>query len=127
MKLSWRDMVAGVLAALGAVVVFAKLQDYTWWLIGSYKGALAVIAVLGLAIFVTYAVELFSFATFAVTGELFLWFIAATVIIGSLFTATTQFEFISAASLIGLSWLAEFSGHAWGTTHKHGPHYLAAG
>lgn len=124
MKLSWRDMITTTLALFGAVVVFAKLQSYSWVLIGSWKGALGVIGVIGLAIFGIYLVDWFRNEDTGIVAETSLWIIAATVIVGSLFTTTTKAEFVWSAVLIGLSWLAQVGSHAWDTTHSHSTHYV---
>jgi protein-S-isoprenylcysteine O-methyltransferase Ste14 len=61
MKGMWKEIVSSVIAVVGLVVVFARLESYNWWLIGSWKGALGVIAVLGLVVFAINAVEMFRF------------------------------------------------------------------
>jgi len=43
MKYTWRDTLATLLTVFGAVIVFAKLESYSWWLLGTWKGALGVI------------------------------------------------------------------------------------
>lgn len=123
MKLTWRDIVAAVLAVTGGVVVFAKLQSYTWWLIGSWKGALGVLAVLGLGILLTNIVDLVKLADMGSVSELFVWLIAATVVIASLAAATTRLEFIYGAVFVGLGWLAQLAAHGWNSSHSHGTHH----
>ena len=122
MKLSWRDIVAAALAVFGGVIMFAKLQSYSWALIGSWKGALGVMSVVGLAIAALYIVDWFSSETLAPLGEMFLWLAAATVAIGSLVATTTKAEFVSSSALIGLAWLAQLSAHAWDSAHDNTSH-----
>ena len=117
MKLSWRDIVAGALAILGGVVVFAKLESYSWALIGSWKGALGVIAVIGLLIAALYAIDWVENEASGVFGEVFLWIVAATTVIGSLFATTNKTEFVWSSSLIALAWIAQLGAHTWDTTH----------
>ena len=117
---------SSILVVIGAVVVFAKLESYSWRLIGSCKGALGVIAVLGLAIMLTNAVEFVRFASIPSFLEMFLWLIAATVVIASLLSTTTKAEFVSSAVIIGLGWLAQVSEHAWYFRQEHKSHYLPA-
>ena len=126
MRLSWRDGVASLLALLGAVVMFAKLQSYSWWLIGSWKGALGVLAVVGGAILLTNVVELVRAASLPSMGEVGLWVATATVVIASLFSTTTKAEFVSSGVMIGLAWLSQLTDHSWTTAHtnKHG--YISA-
>ena len=126
MKLSWKDTVAAILALIGLMVVYAKLQSYTWWLIGSWKGALGVLAVLGLGILLTGITELILLDTSASIGELLLWVITASVVVGGLFAYTTKTEFVYAASFIGLSWLAQLASHSRHSSHSHGHHYMHA-
>ena len=123
MQYTWRDLFATLLALLGAVVVFAKLESYTWWLIGSWKGALGVVTVIGLGILALYFIDLVEFATVAVAAEVALWITAATVIIASLTTKTTKAEFIWSAALVGMSWLTPFVLHFLGSASNRGSHY----
>lgn len=123
MKLTWRDILASLLAVLGGVLVFAKLQSYQWWLIGSWKGALGVVGMVGLAILATYAVDWFRNESLGVIPEMILWLAAATVVIGSLFATTTKAQFVWSACLIGLAWLAQLGAHGWDSTHSHTTHY----
>lgn len=47
MKLSWRDLFSTLIVILVAVVLIAKLRSYDWAFLGSYKGAIGVMGVLG--------------------------------------------------------------------------------
>jgi hypothetical protein len=123
MKLSWRDIVAAALAIFGGVIVFAKLESYSWWLIGSWKGALGVIIGVGVVVAGTYFIDWFENPTLAPLGEMSLWLLAATVAIGSLLATTTKAEFLSVATLIGVAWLAQLGAHTWDSTHDHPSHY----
>lgn len=126
MKLSWRDVVATIVTLFGAVVVFAKLQSYSWWLIGSWKGALGVISVLGLVVAALYAIDWVRNETMAPLGEMLLWGAAAVMAVVGMFVTTTKAEFVWTASLIGVAWLAQLSAHAWDTTHDHTSHVVGA-
>ena len=126
MQYTWRDALATLLTLIGAVVVFARLKSYSWWLIGSWKGALGVMAVIGLGIFALYLIDLVKFVNLATTVELVVWVFAATLIIACLATRTTKVEFIWSAALLGLSWLAPFVSHLLVSTHHHSSHYAAA-
>ncbi len=124
MKLSRRDVVTPIVALFGAVVVFAKLQSYSWWLIGSWRGALGVISVLGLIVAVFYAVDWVRNETMAPLGEMLLWGAAAVIAVAGMSVTTTKAEFVWAASLIGVAWLAQLSAHVWDTTHDHTSHMV---
>jgi len=126
MKTSWRDLFSGALIVLGGLAVFARLQSYSWWLVGSWKGALGLVAVLGLGILLTNIVEIAKFADLTTFAESLLWLAAGTVTVAGLFATTTKLEFVSAAALIGLSWMAQFGRHIWVTTHSHDSHYVTA-
>lgn len=119
MRVLYRDSISTVLAVVGAVVMFAKLQSYSWWLIGSWTGAVGVLAVLGLAILLTNVVEIYKLADGAALAEFSAWILAATVTIASLFYATTRSEFIWSGALIGFAWLAQVTRHVWRKTHAH--------
>jgi len=118
-----KDILSSTLVILGAVVVFAKLQAYSWWLIGSYKGALGVLAVIGVGILLTNIIELVQLKSLPSFGETFMWLVAATIVIASLAVTTTKAEFVAAAIAIGVTWLAQVADHAWSSTH-HEHHYL---
>jgi len=124
MKTIWRDTISALLAVFGGVVMFARLQDYSWWLIGSWKGALGVLAVTGLAIAVTNAVELYKLEDGPALFELFAWLMAATVVIGSLFTTTTQTEFVWSGVFVGFAWLTQTTRDIWRSTHHRSHHYM---
>jgi hypothetical protein len=125
MKGMWKEIVSSVIAVVGLVVVFARLESYNWWLIGSWKGALGVIAVLGLVVFAINAVEMFRFEAWPSFIETFMWVIAATFVVASLFTKTTRDEFITSAVLIAFAGLTHMLYHFVDTGHKHKTqHYL---
>lgn len=126
MKLSWRDVLTSILAIAGAIVVFAKLQSYSWWLIGSWRSALAVVGAIGFAILLVNILELLQMEDVATFAELSLWLITATIVIASLVITTTKGEFIVSAAAIGLSWFVELVSHLWGSVHSHRPHYAGA-
>lgn len=126
MKLSWRDVLAAFFAALGSVVVYAKLQSYSWWLLGSWKGALGVVAVTGLAIAGTYMVDWSRNEGLGIIWEMMLWIAAAITVIGSLFATTNKTEFIWSAILIGLAWASQLSAHTWDSTSSHTSHMAHA-
>lgn len=124
MKLTWRDTLATLLAIAGSIVVFARLQSYSWWLIGSWKGALGVVSVIGLTILATYIVDWFKNETLGVMTEMILWLAAAAVVVSSLLAATTKAQFVWSSGLIGLAWLAQLGAHTWDSTHSHKTHYV---
>lgn len=127
MKNTWKDMVSAALVVLGGVVMFAKLQSYDWWLIGSWKGALGVLAGIGVALFIVNIQQLLEFDTVANFFQIVLWAATITVIISSLLVTTTKVEFISSGILIGLTWLLQLAQDMWDRvpTH-HGTHYVAS-
>ncbi len=113
----YRDILSIALAILGGVVMFAKLSSYSWVLIGSWAGALGVIAVIGLAIFLLNSLELLKLSDNAAIVEFSVWVAAAVVIVASLGATTTRAEFIASGSLIGAGWLAQMARDWWRSTH----------
>lgn len=126
MKFSWKDTLASIFAVFGGVVAFAKLKDYSWPLLGSWKGALGVIAVTGLAILLTYVVDFVESTDVGILGVTLAWITAATVIVASLFATTTQAEFVWSTILVGISWLTQLFNHAWTSAHHGQGHYAAS-
>lgn len=124
MRRAWKDVLSSVLAAAGGVVVFAKLESYHWWLIGSWKGAVGVLAVLGLTMALTNVGELRKFTDAPSVLETYLWLLSAIAVAGSLLSTTTKPEFVTCAIAVGVAWLAQTTRHAWRATHHHGTHYL---
>lgn len=124
MQYTRRDTIATLLVAFIALVVFAKLHSYTWWLIGSWKGALSLVAVTGFGVLASYASDFIKSASVGVAGEFLLWVVTGTVIIGSFFSTTTKAEFIWSAVFIGASWLTPLVSHLVGTAHLHNRHYV---
>jgi len=124
MNLSWRDTWTTVLAILGGAVVFAKAQDYSWWLIGSWKGAVGVLGVIGLLMLLLNVSELTDWRNWVNWTEAILWIAAAVLVVIGLFAAS-QAMFYSAATVLGVTWLAMLSRHSWHTTHQH-PTYMAS-
>jgi uncharacterized membrane protein len=126
MRHAWKETLSSVIAIVGIVAVFGRLESYKWWLIGSWKGALGVIAVLGLVLLLINVVEMVHFDDLPSVIETLLWIIAATVVIASLFTNTTRAEFIISSILVGVAGLAHMIDHFVTTNHKHKTHYSPA-
>lgn len=126
MKTMYRDLLSIALAILGAVVMFAKLSSYSWVLIGSWAGALGVLAVIGLAIFLVNSFELFKLSDNIAIIEFTLWMAAAVVITSSLASTTTKAEFIASGALIGASWLVQMGRDWWRSLHSAKVHVLHA-
>ena len=126
MKTVYRDSISAVIAVIGGVVMFARLESYSWWLIGSWKGALGVLAVLGLAMLLTNIREIYRMADGAAIAEFTLWLAAASMTVAALFSTTTKAEFIWSGALIGLAWLAQTGRHVWRSMHTPGHRYLPA-
>lgn len=104
---------------IGAIVVFVKLENYSWWLIGSWKGVLVVLAVLGLGVLLTNIGEMVKLVDASTYIEVFLWIVAATVVIASLYGTTTIDDFVASVVFIGLVWAAQFFRHVWDSSQTH--------
>ena len=127
MKLSWRDVLATLLAIAGGVIVFAKLQSYSWAMIGSWRGALGVIAVLGLGMGAVYFVDWIRSETLGVVWEIFLWAVAGTVTIANMASKTSKAGFVWSAVMIGIAWLYQLGNHAWDSSHDRISSHFAHG
>ena len=121
MKRLWRDILSAALAALGGVIVFARLNDYSWWSLGGWKSAIGALAVVALAIMLTNVVELLSFDNMTDSLEFMFWALTATVVLASLLSSTaTQTEFVWTAILTGAAWLTQMGNQIRRTLHH--PH-----
>ncbi len=126
MKLSLKDVINALLAIGGAAVVYAKFYSYSWSVIGSWRSAVAVLALIGLVMF---AFSSFNFANRSILNvtEMMLGVVAiGLVIVGVIMTS--QFVFYSLAIVLGLEWLVDTARHArhswigeegYGTTTFH--------
>jgi len=123
MKILVKDSMATPLAVLGGVVMFAKLQDYHWWLIGSWRGALWVVALAGVFILLTSFKEVISFDSGAGMIEAAWWLLTATVVLGGLTTVTTKLEFVSASVCIAVGYLLQMTRHFWRFEKLQHAHY----
>jgi len=124
MKTIYQDSISIALALLGAIVAFAKLNSYSWWLIGSWKGALAVMAVIGLAIMLLNVREIFRMNDGAAVAEFSAWTLAGLVTIASLLVETTKAEFIWSIILIGVAWGTQFAAQTWRTSGNRRNRYI---
>lgn len=124
LKFFWKDLIAGLFAILGIVVVIARLESYSWWLIGSWKGAVGVLAVIGLAILLTHITELIKFSDVFSFSEALVWVTVITSIVASLIIKTNRADFIIVAILLALAWIVQLSHHLWEYTTPHRTHYM---
>jgi hypothetical protein len=118
MKLGWMDAVGTLLVATGATAVWAKLYDYTWWFIGSWKGAVATLGVIGLVMFANAVRELVDLDNWANFGESILWLGAAAIAVTGLFVASKAL-FVSLAIVLGTIYLTSLVRHTWHSYHDN--------
>jgi hypothetical protein len=134
MKLSWRDTVNTLLVILGALAVYGKLHSYSWWLIGSWKGAVATIGGLGLIMLLVSLTEVMDelgeLRNWINFSESVLWLAAAVAVVIGLFAASKGM-FYTAAIVLGVIWLGSLLRH-WrhsmydaGMHNPHSPHMAA--
>lgn len=110
MKLSWKDLVTTILAILGGAVVYAKIYDYPWAVIGSWRSATMVMAVIGLAIL---AYSNFNFANRSIlnVAEMLFGVVAlGLAVVGSI--VASEPVFYSLAAILGTAWLVDTARHA---------------
>jgi uncharacterized membrane protein len=114
MKLSWRDTVNTLLVILGALAVYGKLHTYSWWLIGSWKGAVATIGGLGLIMLLVSLSEVREEVTdlrnWINFGESVLWLAAVVLVVIGLFAASRAM-FYTTAIVLGVIWLSSLARH----------------
>lgn len=111
MKLTWRDIVTSLLVIAGGAVVYAKFYSYTWAVIGgSWRNAVAALAILGLAMVAVTGFELANHSWLNM-GEMVLGLIAAGLIIAGLIV-TNHVVFYSLAVVLGVLWLVSTARHA---------------
>lgn len=128
MKLSWKDFVTTLLAVAGGAVVYAKFYDYSWAGIGSWRSAVAALALTGILMF---AFSSFNFANHSIlnVSEMLLGVVAVGLALTGMI-ATSEPIFYILAVFLGVSWLVDTARHArhsWigdegaGTTtfHRH--------
>ncbi|HET9174603.1 MAG TPA: hypothetical protein VFN56_05005 [Candidatus Saccharimonadales bacterium] len=125
MSLSWKDILNTVLAAAGVTLVWARLHDYTWWLIGSWKGAMATLGALGLVLLVVNMSEMADLDNWFNFGESLLWVATAAVIVTGLFTASEAL-FITAAIMLGVLYAGILGRHVYHSMHHPSQPYVAA-
>ena len=109
MKLSWRDIVTTLLLAMGSVILYAKLQDYSWWLVGTWRGTVAALGVLGVAMCITAAGDPEN-RSILNRLETYLGFFAGIGIIAGLITGW-QWIGLTLAATIGFLWLVSTVRH----------------
>lgn len=105
MKLSWRDTVSTLLVVVGGVVVWAKYLDYSWAILGSWRSATAVLAVIGVLMF---AVSTFDFKNYSILNlsEMVLGAVAVGLAMtGMIFTSEPIFYTL--AAIIGIVWAVD--------------------
>lgn len=128
MKLTWTDFVTAVLVLFGGAVTYAKFYDYSWAMVGgSWRTAIAVIALISLAVF---AFSRFNFANLSWlnVGEMVLLAAAIILAVTGMIVASSGI-FYSLAGVMGAFWLVDTARHArhsWidrpsTTFHHHAP------
>ena len=106
---SWRDIVTTLLAVAGGVIVYAKLQDYGWWLVSSWRGVVAALGVIGIAMCITAGGDLDNRSTLnrleAILGMLSF----GLIVVGLIFSS--QFISLILATVLGALWLVSTARH----------------
>lgn len=109
MKLTWKNLITTLLAIAGGVVVYAKYQNFSWALLGSWRSAVALLAFAGVSIF---AFSNFNFANFSIlnVGEMVLGVIAVGMATYGMFVASETMFYVLATSL-GVLWTIDTARH----------------
>ena len=109
MKLSWRDIVTTALFILGGAVVYAKVNDYAWVILDSWRSAVALLAVIGLTMIAVNGFDTANRSWFNI-GTMSLGAIAGVIVVIGMFVASSL-AFYSAAILSGIVWAAAVGSH----------------
>lgn len=109
MKLSWKDLVTTLVTLAIAAVVYAKFYDYSWAVIGSWRSAVAVLALGGVLMF---AFSSFDFANWSILniGEMMFGAIAIGLAVTGI-AATSEPIFYILAVTLGILWLVDTARH----------------
>ena len=126
MKLTWRDAIDTVLVIAAGAIVYAKYYSYSWAGLGTWSGAVAWLAVIGLLMFAFSSFE-FSNRSILNVGEMIFGFAAVVLAIAGVIM-TSRFVFYALAVVLGALWLVNTARHirhsliGGGTaTHHHAP------
>ena len=127
MKLTWKDAINSLLVVAGGAIVYAKFYGYSWSGLGSWQGAVAWLAVIGVLMF---AFSSFNFSNRSIlnVGEMVLGILAIGLIIVGVIM-TSEFAFYSLAVVLGVLWLTDTARHArhsllhddTTSLHRHAP------
>lgn len=110
MKLSWRDVATTALFVLGVAVVFAKIYGFSWVILDSWRSAVAVMAVIGLAMVAINGFDLANRSWRNMT-EIGIGVLAGIMAVIGLIVAS-PFIFYSVAVLLGVGWVISIVSHA---------------
>lgn len=121
MNNTWKDITSSLVAVLAAVAVFAKLQGYSWLMLGSWRSALGALAVLGAALFLINIQQFLRGETVTYLFLSLMWVLSGTLVISFLFSDTTKAQFLTAAALLAATWLIQLAQDMWdrAPSHKH--------
>lgn len=110
MKLSWRDIATAGLFVLGVAVVFAKIYDFSWLILDSWRSSVAVLAVIGLAMLAINGFDMTNRSWRNIT-EMILGAITGVMIVIGLIVSS-PFIFYSVAVLSAVVWIISVVSHA---------------
>lgn len=127
MKLSWRDIATTALAIFGGAIVYAKFYDYSWAVIGSWRSAVAVLALTGIAMALLSAFDVTNRSILNITEMILAVVAIGVAAVGVIITSPVLFYTL--AGLIGVVWLIDTGRHVYHsvteegeiTTSRHAP------
>lgn len=111
MKLSWKDFFTTLLAIIVAVALFAKIREYSWTFLGSWRTAIVSVGILGILMATLDERDFTHFNAWGVTE----WIIALAALgfgVAGLIVASKVLFVIFAASVLAL-WGASIIRHAF--------------
>jgi hypothetical protein len=118
MKLTWKDVITTLIVIGGGAVVYAKYYNYSWAVVGSWRSAVAVLALGGILMF---AFSSFNFANRSTlnVGEMVVGALAIVLAVVGMIV-TRQSLFYSLAVVLGVFWLVDTARHVRHSVIGHG-------
>ena len=109
--LSWRDIVTTVLAAAGGTVLYARLHDFSWTLVNSWRGTVLTLGVIGVLMPIAGGYDMSNMRSMLNRLQMMLGGLAAVlVVLGLIFSS--KFLGVSVAIVLGVEFLISIARNA---------------
>ena len=114
MKLSFKDVATTIVAIVVAVGLVAKLRSYDWAFIGSWKGAVGTLGILGFLMLLFDEADFLRFNSWGMFEGLFA-LVGAGLLVAGLLVASKLLFVLLAADILAF-WLTSLARH--GLSHE---------